>query len=237
MGTNNSVIQNHGDWRQAAPSEMIMPLASCWSILQTERVCGHSISLPIAASSEPIATLTTEPPYVAEPFTVQCIQRMGGPLPGFFVVLDTSAVTCKLMPCAASSLSVCDATLPVPAGAGVGEKISVPVPDAMLVNPTVSHNMSVTAQCVLDDNKAVYATADAFAVSCNAFPCQDAELQLCDTPISIKGGAAVGDVLNFTMPSPFVSEPFTVQCLGGGDSRPAYRITDASAVTCTTAAR
>jgi hypothetical protein len=66
-------------------------------------------------------------------------------------------------------------------------------------------------------------------------PCLTTIITLCDQPITIAATALTGQTLQLTMPAPFVPDPFSVQCvLGGNPPVPRFEVLDSSAVTCAT---
>lgn len=207
---------------------IVAPYATQQCVGANISMCGQSIPLPNQALGYS-ATLSVPSPYVHQPFTVQCTST------GYQIV-DASAVTCTLLTCPVSSISLCGASIPVPGGTTIGASVTVPVPVSALADPSSAlPNLSLTAQCMDDGNGGTaYQVTNDSSISCNLFPCQDSKVRLCETLIPVAGGMPLGGVLHFTLPPPFAPEPFTIQCVGSQGIQPMYQLTDVSAVTCNT---
>jgi hypothetical protein len=183
-----------------------------------------SIFMQVPASVEGGGvTLALPLPYVRQQFTAECIN--GG------YVADESTLTCELEQCSEGTVNMCGQSVPVPGGTVVGQNIDVPIPPVShAVNQTSDRSFS--AQCVDNNGIGVYEPENEINVSCSAFPCPDTKFNICGVPVDIPGGAALGDVLNFTAPAPYIADPFQVQCLASNGKAPVYEITDYSSVTC-----
>ena len=227
---------------QPVPIGSVLPLSYCLPMKITAtpyattestsvHICDQDIQINPFLLSQTAASLQLSPPYNTAPFTVQCLAtNMGATV----YYAPSLATICNLRPCEASSVTFCGKTFQVPAGTTVGNTINIPVPNVLLARPSLSNDQSITAQCRLSGDKVAYEISDTSGVSCNDFPCPDADVQLCNTPIHINGGTAFADVLGLTMPPPFASDKFTVQCVSDNISPPTYQILDRSAVTCAT---
>lgn len=188
-------------------------------------ICGQTVGLPNTALGYSLVQ-TVPSPYVHQPFTVQCTSTG-------FQITDISSVSCMPLRCPASEITLCGAPVAVPGGTAIGNSIPVPVAVSVLADPSSYSDLSFTAQCVDDGSgAAVYQIADSSGISCNLFPCQNANIRLCDTDIPVNRGTPLGGILHLTMPPPFLPEPFTVQCVGSEGKAPVYQLTDVAAVSC-----
>jgi hypothetical protein len=188
-----------------------------------------------------VVTVTMPPPFApGQKVILQCYEfvLVGEPAwvsPFKLLVTDTSSVTCALQKCEPSNVLLCQSSIPVPVETSINQATDVSVPPSLLADPSNTTNLSFTAQCADDDKGTpVYRVSDSSQVSCNLFPCQAATFDLCGLSVPVKGGAAMGTAFDLTMPPPFAPDPFTVQCVGSNGRRPAYQLTDHSAVTCQT---
>jgi len=207
-------------------------LSACTLPDFTSYVCKRNVrhSIPMTLYSSPRASIPMPPPFVPDSVILECAQPSDGTSPRLFI--NTSNVSCEILQCAESSETLCGYKLTVPAGAYLGDAVDIPVPEALFADKSIPHNISFREQCVYRGGKAVYQLESSSQVSCNLFPCPDASLTLCHAPISVKGGAKLGEVLTVSMPAPFAPDTFAVQCLGDGHSPPAYKIIDAAGVSC-----
>jgi hypothetical protein len=193
-------------------------------------VCGQNMVVPSATTNASIELIIPSP-YVHKHFFAYC-SSFGNNIPTASFVYNLQ--TCELPTCGAGSVTVCQHDLAIPAGVTVGSSKLIQIPQTMLAKNTTYGPQSFDVQCIEDPHdKSSYQISDDSSVSCNAFPCPAAELRVCDMPIDIDGGKAIGDVLNFQVPAPFKPDPFKVECLGTLGQPPSYQLVDSSNVHCT----
>jgi hypothetical protein len=248
-----SVDKNLADWNRPVPSSGLSTLPMrpigpelCYLAggLATIDMCGVAVRIPAETDDMKMTgmvTFTMPPPFApAQKIIMQCFLNSSYPNkngPQYqLIVTDSSTVTCALQKCSPSNVSVCGASIPVPIETVINKSTDIPLPSALLADPSAGPNSSLTVRCVDDDQgNPVYRAMESSEISCNLFPCPDTVFELCGVSVPVKGGLAMGAVLNQTMPPPFAPDPFTVQCVGNGDYRPTYQLTDHSVVTCKTA--
>jgi hypothetical protein len=193
-------------------------------------LCGQIMSTP-AGPYGSIAILTLPAPFQPQSFTVQCAVYNGVLS---YQIIDAAQVTCAPQTCPTSSVQLCGASVPVPAGSAIGERINVRVPETLVTDGGSS--MSFTAQCVAGQGASpVYQVTDDTNISCTHFPCPAANVRLCGRTIMVPGGTPLGEIMQMVMPLPFAPDPFAVQCIGSNGNPASYQVMDDAAVTCRSA--
>lgn len=197
----------------------------------TVSLCNAAINIPFIGVPGSLYTVAMPSPNQDKAFSVQCV-NLGSV--SVYQIVSPETIACAVPRCPSSAVSLCGASIPLNAGASVGETLEVPLPASVLgANSTYNHP-SFKAACIANpDGTAKYQISDVSGVSCNVFPCADTSVRLCETSVPIKGGANLGDVLHLTMPAPFNEDPFDVSCVGTLGQQPVYQVTDSSGITCT----
>lgn len=192
-------------------------------------ICGKSVPAP-AGPIGAVANLTVPFPYVPQPFMAQCLAVGGVPA---YRIVDATQVSCEVQTCAPSEVTICGARIGILSSVKVGQQIKVQVPSSSLGNAASAYAPEIRARCAEGANgTATYRVENESEISCNQFPCQTANVRLCDTAIEIPGGSPSGSVLTLAMPPPYHPDRFVVQCLGTMGRQPVYQIIDHEGVTC-----
>lgn len=146
-----------------------------------------------------------------------------------FIPVSAAAVGCQ-----GGSVSVCGVSIPFPDKTPLDTSVIVHIPaDVLGDSYSANSNLNFTVECLDDRNGgASYQAVNVEKISCNAFPCQTSTVRLCDTSVSVPGGAPLGGMVHLTMPPPFSKTAFSVECIGSGDNPPVYQITDRAGVSC-----
>jgi hypothetical protein len=189
-------------------------------------VCGQDVFVP-AAPIGASARLQLPSPNLPEPFTVKCMRE--GEY-STYQITDTSNLSCMHKTCGAARVRICGATLQVPGGATVGTTQTIDVPESYLGEEAQAQSFRV--RCVDNGDAGVYELADRSDVSCSAFACPSTDLDLCGGTVHVKGGARLGTVLDMSIPQAYFPAHFHVQCLGGSEGSPAYRVSGVDSLTC-----
>jgi hypothetical protein len=192
-------------------------------------ICNMQIPMP----ANPVgykAVMTVPPPYVHDPFTVECLGSVNGS--SGYEVSDLSKVSCKVETCPAYSVNVCGYDIPTPGGTVEGEKVQLTIPPTFVTQASASRHPTVNAVCADVNGQPRYYVKDHTGSACIDFACPPTDIAICDTFINISEYSENGGTKTITMPAPFQPDKFTVQCLARNDKNPAYEIIEQKNVSC-----
>jgi hypothetical protein len=214
--------------RMPAPAARLLPLSVCLNEGSTLTACNMPVEIPAQYAGN--LQLTLSPSYAAAPFEVTCVQSSG--IPTFWTTPVECLPAAAAPVCPDGNVMLCDRPIGVLGGAHAGDNLKVPVPPNLLADPSANPNLFFNAQCVNNNGVLGYELGDNSDISCNLFACQAASLAICDTTMTVPGGAALGEVVELAAPAPYVPDHFRVQCLGSDGAAPAYVMMDNSGVSC-----
>ena len=137
----------------------------------------------------------------------------------YYAALNGTSINCALKTCDLGQANVCGVSVPIQAHASVDDVVSVNVPPRLLALSASAQQFS--ARCDIMNGLPQYGLADASTVSCNAFSCQPATLNVCGSSVALSTPSELGTVIQAVTDN---NNSVTVQCFGSDGLAPHYQV-------------